>query len=368
MAAVGHFGCPKFTLDHISGHFRSIQICYYFRSHFYPFHIDTQLYFFFEIFDKMADVDHFGCPNFTFDRISGHFRSIQILYFFLIFQNGCRWPFWMSENHFRSHFYPFHIDTQLYLTKWLTSAILDVRISLSIAFLAISDRYATLFFLFFFGQNGWRQPFGCPKFTFNCISGHFRSICNFNFVLKFLTKWLPAAILDVRNSLSIAILAISDRYRIFFSGGHFGCLKVTLDRISGHFRLIGHFGCPKFTSDVISGHFRSIRTTRRRLCCWRKHNIPENVSREYNDMLSYTSGHSRLNAVGHEIHIWNIESTLALEIAMRFIAWIYKWRFCYILDTRLSTNGHYNGQCNTIFHPNSTAERRSWDTSHLTRP
>ena len=26
MAAVGHFGCPKFTLDHISGHFRTIQI------------------------------------------------------------------------------------------------------------------------------------------------------------------------------------------------------------------------------------------------------------------------------------------------------------------------------------------------------
>ena len=30
-----------------------------------------------------------------------------------------------------------------FLTKWLMSAILDVRISLSIAFLAISDRYAT---------------------------------------------------------------------------------------------------------------------------------------------------------------------------------------------------------------------------------
>ena len=57
----------------------------------------------------------------------------------------------MSENHVRSHFWPFHIDTQLkffwkILTKWLTSAISDVRISLSIAFLAISDRYATFFF------------------------------------------------------------------------------------------------------------------------------------------------------------------------------------------------------------------------------
>ena len=45
------------------------------------------------------------------------------------------------------------------------------------------------------------------------------------------------AILDFLNSLSIAILAISDRYRILlvFFGGHFGCPKITFDRISGHF-------------------------------------------------------------------------------------------------------------------------------------
>ena len=42
-------------------------------------------------------------------------------------------------------------------------------------------------------------------------------------------------------------------------GGHFGCSKITFDRISGHFRSIGHFGCPKITFDRISGHFRSIR-------------------------------------------------------------------------------------------------------------
>ena len=181
-----------------------------------------------------------------------------------------------------SHFYPFHIDTQLtfffkFLTKWLPSAILDVRNSLWITFLAILDQYR---FLKFFLQNGCRKKsisflsishryddkmadvshFGCPNFTFDRfsgryetliffeifdkmadvafdrISGHFRSICNLNFFGKFLTKWLPAAILDVRNSLliaflaisdrsaildfrnslSIAILAISDRYRFFF--------------------------------------------------------------------------------------------------------------------------------------------------------
>ena len=40
MATGGHFGRPKITFDRISGHFRSI--------------------------------DHFGCQKFTFDRISGH--------------------------------------------------------------------------------------------------------------------------------------------------------------------------------------------------------------------------------------------------------------------------------------------------------
>ena len=29
-------------------------------------------------------------------------------------QNGCRRPFWMAENHFRSHFSPFQINTQLW--------------------------------------------------------------------------------------------------------------------------------------------------------------------------------------------------------------------------------------------------------------
>ena len=134
----------------------------------------------------MATGGHYGCPKITFDRMSGHFRLI--------------WNFFVEL--FDGHF-------------------------------------------------------GCPKFTFNLISGHFRLI------------------------------------RIFF-GGHFGCPKITFDRIYGHFRSIGHFGCPNFhfdhildisdryktlyiflkfdkmvagghfgfmkiTFDRISGHFRSIR-------------------------------------------------------------------------------------------------------------
>ena len=51
MAAGGHFGYPKLTFDRISGHFRSIR----------------NFFFFLEIFDKMAAVGHFGCTKFTFD-------------------------------------------------------------------------------------------------------------------------------------------------------------------------------------------------------------------------------------------------------------------------------------------------------------
>ena len=132
----------------------------------------------------MAAGAHFGCPKFTFGRISGHFRSIRNLFF-------------LEIKIFVKYFY-----------------ILDVQKSLSVAFLAISDQYET-FFKLSVGH------FECPKFTLDHISGHFRSIQIFLFLLIFFYKMA--------------------------AGGYFGCLKITLDRISGHFRLIGHFGCPKFT-------------------------------------------------------------------------------------------------------------------------
>ena len=53
--------------------------------------------------------------------------------------------------------------------------------------------------------------FGWPKITFYRFSRHFRSIRNFIF-----TKWLPAAILDDRKSLSIWFFAISDQCTTFF--------------------------------------------------------------------------------------------------------------------------------------------------------
>ena len=96
---------------------------------------------------------------------------------FLFFLNGRRQPFWKSD---------------LFFIIWLSVAILDDRKSLSIAFLAISDQYATFFFF---------------------------------------TKWLLSAILDDRKSLLIALLTISDQNATFFllefffkmaAGGHFG--------------------------------------------------------------------------------------------------------------------------------------------------
>ena len=191
------------AVDHISGHFRSIRNFFLNLNFFTKWRpaliLDVRnsrsiaflaildrytTLFFLDIFNKMAAVGHFECPKFTFDRISGHFRSIGNFNFFLKF-----------------------------FTKWPPAPILDVRNWLSIAFLAISDRYATLFFLEIIDKMTRVSHFGCPKFTFDRISGHFRSIHKLYFVWKCLTKWLPSAILDVRKSLLIAFLAISDRWR-----------------------------------------------------------------------------------------------------------------------------------------------------------
>ena len=167
----------------------------------------------------MAAGAHFGCPKFTFDYISGHFRSIRNFIFFGNFwQNECRRPFWMSEINFRSHFWP--------ITE----------------------------FLYIFYKMAAGGHFGCPKFTFDRISGHFRSILNFFF--------------------SIAFLAILDQYGFFLNwrkmaaGGHFGCPKFTFDCISGNFRSIGHFGCLKLTFDSNSGHFRLIQNVLHTVYLW----------------------------------------------------------------------------------------------------
>ena len=131
----------------------------------------------------------------NFDRISRHFISIRNFYFLNLFsQNGCWRPFWMTENHFR------------------------------IAFLAFSNQYATLFF-FKMAAGGY---FGSPIWAILSAShfSPFQINIQFLFIFYLFIKWLPAAILDDQKSLSIAFLAISDQYTIFFcifvQNGHQG--------------------------------------------------------------------------------------------------------------------------------------------------
>ena len=168
-----HFGWPKITFDRISRHFRSIRNFYFFdlfftkwlpatilddrksiliffhaisdqyatliflftkwlpfwmtenrfRSHFSPFQINTQLWFFLFNFHKMAAGGHFGWTKITFECISRHFRSIHNFFFGIFFW---KWP----------------LAAILEVRFW---PILDYRKSLSIAFLAISDQYTTFF-------------------------------------------------------------------------------------------------------------------------------------------------------------------------------------------------------------------------------
>ena len=135
--------------------------------------------FFFDFVHKIAAGGHFGWPKITFDRISRHFRSIRNFWFFFS-QNGCRRPFWMTENHFWSHFSPFQINTQN---------------------------------LIFFSQNGCRRPFWMTENHFRSDFSPFQINTQLRF---FFPKWLPAAILDDQKSLLNAFLAISDQYATFF--------------------------------------------------------------------------------------------------------------------------------------------------------
>ena len=129
----------------------------------------------FDFFHKMAAAGHFKLPQFTFNRISRHFRSIHNFNFFRFFlQNGRRRPFWMTENHFRS---PFQINMQLF------------------------------YFWDFFSQYDRRRPFWMTEYHFRSHFSPFQINTQLFFDI-FFTKWPPATILDDRKSLSIPFLAI----------------------------------------------------------------------------------------------------------------------------------------------------------------
>ena len=115
------------------------------------------------------------------------------LFFKKISQNRQRWPFWMTENHFRSHFSSIR-SIRNFLFVWIFSQIRQRR-----PFLMTENHFRlhfspfqinTQLFIFFY-KIGDAGHFGWPKITFHRISRHFRSIRNFPFFLIFLTKSPP---------------------------------------------------------------------------------------------------------------------------------------------------------------------------------
>ena len=117
---------------------------------------------------------------------------------------------------------------------------LDVRKSLSITFIAISNRYKTFFEIFDKMATG----------------GHIKWDDDVNYRTS--PRYLePAAIFDVRNSLSNAFLAISDRYRTFFYGIFLTKPAAILDRTTmAIIELVGDIWSRR-PFGMSENHFRS---------------------------------------------------------------------------------------------------------------
>ena len=109
------------------------------------------------------------CVLFSVISVSILFHLVYVYHYWTAGGNF-GWP----KNRFWLNFSPFQINTELwfFFTKWLPAAILDDRKSLLITFLAISDQYATFFFIFF-SQNGCRRPFWMTE---NHVRSHFSPI------------------------------------------------------------------------------------------------------------------------------------------------------------------------------------------------
>ena len=200
MAAGGHFGCTKVTFDHffekkftkwlqvnqngcilddrksLSMAFLAIseQSTTFFFTKWLPATIlddrkslsiaflaisdQYATFFCFDFFHKMAAGGYFGWPKITFDRISPISDQYATLFFS---QNGCRRPFWMTENQFWSHYWPFQINTQSFFFSQNGGRRPFWKSDLG--------HFGWNFYFFnFFVQNGRRRPFWM-------IENHFRS-------------------------------------------------------------------------------------------------------------------------------------------------------------------------------------------------
>ena len=146
----------------------------------------------------MAAGGHFRWTKITFDRISQHFRSIRNIFL----KNICS-----QIGHFGRRF-------------WIKSFV--------IVFLAISDQYATFYFLNFFHKMAAGGHYGWPKITF-----------------EFFGNYVPE----------------------MSAGGDIGWTKITFDRISYHFRSIRNFFGGIFSPKSIgtSLYSRSVATSNMKL-------------------------------------------------------------------------------------------------------
>ena len=214
------------------------------------------------ISDQYAILICFG----NFVTKCSHFRSIRNFHFSEICST--KWPPAAIADDRKSLLIAFlaisdqygtFIFLGIFFTKCPPAAILDDRKSLLIAFLAISDQYATFNFLNFFPQNGRRGHFGRQKITYNRISGHFRSICNYNFSEKNHQngRWRPFWLTE--NNFRSHFLPFQ------INTQHFGCpflpksIGTSLYSRSvatSNMKLVGAFLIKLWSAQAFSSYFR----------------------------------------------------------------------------------------------------------------
>ena len=151
--------------------------------------------------------------------------SDQFLFFDYFLQNNPQRPFWMTENHFPSHFSPFQIKIRHFLFKMAAGghfgspswAILDDRKSLSITF-SRNCRIHNFFFLIFFVQN-----FVSPILPLCVINGYAKYEVD---------RWIYDTVRDAARFLSIFIQLMP---KII------GCLQYGTSMAMANMNLIGVF-------------------------------------------------------------------------------------------------------------------------------
>ena len=157
MATGGHFGWPKIT-----------------RSHLSSFQINTQHFFliFFTNWPPAAILDDRKSLSIALLAILDQYTTFN--FFEFCSQNGRRRPFWMTKNHFQSHFSSFQINTQLYFYNIAAGGHFRWP---KITFYYFSRHFRSIRnFIYKMATCGY---FGWPKITFDHFSRHFRSMRNF---------------------------------------------------------------------------------------------------------------------------------------------------------------------------------------------